>query len=258
MVASMRSDDDVLAPDLERGQAAPLDERGREDVPDEDGREEEPGEAGTAGDEDGGVVPAVLREGPADQEGGDQEDDGLEVPRGEPELRGEVGGIPGEDPHPLVREGVEEVEASDEEERDPDEQEEGVGEDGPGIPDEEEDGERHGDAGDLDDAVEEEVVDPGEQDEPGQHGSSGRPGDEPGGGAESHGGTAIGRRHGYVHSGFGGLIQKRCGQSRAPAHAAGRVKKKVEPSPGVDSTRICPPCRSMILLTIARPMPVPG
>jgi len=47
------------------------------------------------------------------------------------------------------------------------------------------------------------------------------------------------------------------GRQRATGSAAGRVKEKVEPSPGVDSTRIVPPCRSTIFLTTARPMPVP-
>nr|WP_048145183.1 hypothetical protein [Methanosphaerula palustris] len=37
---------------------------------------------------------------------------------------------------------------------------------------------------------------------------------------------------------------------------AGSVKKNVLPSPGVDSTRTLPPCRSTIFLTIARPIPV--
>jgi hypothetical protein len=38
----------------------------------------------------------------------------------------------------------------------------------------------------------------------------------------------------------------------------GKVKKKVEPSPGSDSTQIRPPWRSTIFLQMARPMPVPG
>jgi hypothetical protein len=42
------------------------------------------------------------------------------------------------------------------------------------------------------------------------------------------------------------------------AQAAGRVKKKVDPSPGVDSSQTRPPCRSMIFLTTARPIPVPA
>jgi hypothetical protein len=42
------------------------------------------------------------------------------------------------------------------------------------------------------------------------------------------------------------------------ACSTGRVKKKVEPSPGLDSTHIVPPWHSTIFLAMARPMPVPG
>ena len=45
---------------------------------------------------------------------------------------------------------------------------------------------------------------------------------------------------------------------RPARHAAGRVKEKVEPSPGVDSTHTFPPCRSTIFLTTASPIPVPS
>ena len=38
----------------------------------------------------------------------------------------------------------------------------------------------------------------------------------------------------------------------------GRVKRKVLPWPGRDSTQIRPPCRSTTLLQIASPIPVPG
>ncbi len=40
--------------------------------------------------------------------------------------------------------------------------------------------------------------------------------------------------------------------------AAGRVKMKVEPLPGSDSTRMVPPWLSTIFLQTASPMPVPG
>ena len=36
------------------------------------------------------------------------------------------------------------------------------------------------------------------------------------------------------------------------------MKRKVDPSPGFDSTQIRPPCRSTILAQVARPRPVPG
>ena len=37
-----------------------------------------------------------------------------------------------------------------------------------------------------------------------------------------------------------------------------KPKRKVEPSPGWDSTEMLPPCRSTIFLQIANPMPVPA
>src|SRR2546422_9974014 len=40
-------------------------------------------------------------------------------------------------------------------------------------------------------------------------------------------------------------------------YGVGRVKKKVAPLPGSDSTQIRPPWRSTIFLQIASPMPVP-
>ena len=44
----------------------------------------------------------------------------------------------------------------------------------------------------------------------------------------------------------------------ATVQAAERVKKKVEPSPKVDSTHTFPPWRSTILRTTASPIPVPS
>jgi hypothetical protein len=39
--------------------------------------------------------------------------------------------------------------------------------------------------------------------------------------------------------------------------ATGALKKKVDPSPSVDSTHIRPPCPSMMFLQVASPIPEP-
>src|SRR5262249_10351363 len=46
--------------------------------------------------------------------------------------------------------------------------------------------------------------------------------------------------------------------STSVCHTTGKVKKKVEPSPWVDSTQIVPPWRSTTRLTMVSPAPVPS
>lgn len=129
----------------------------------EDWKDNDTGKDGCTGHKKGDkddrrIMRPVFREGLSDQECGNEERDALEVPGCDPELSREIGGCPGDDPHPFVHEGMDEVEPADEQEGDTDDDEEEVWYGFPCIPDQDEDGERNEDAEQLDEVVKQEVV----------------------------------------------------------------------------------------------------
>jgi len=106
---------------LNGGEADPLHKADGKGLPGEDGGERQRGDGQVCGQQ------GVRQKPAADEKGGQQERGALQVASCYPELGGEIGVEAGEEPHALVGEGVQQVDAADAEVGDADGQQIPVG-----------------------------------------------------------------------------------------------------------------------------------
>src|SRR5574341_482493 len=142
--------DHVFAHDLELRQTRSLDETGGES-PGEYSEEQNDGHQNV----DGERFSRMHR--PPDEKQGREKGEAEEIPEGDPELRRQVRGVAGEDPHPLVGQRVRKVKRPGEEGGDAYEQQERVVLDTSRMPCQHEYDEGHEDVEQLHEAVEEQI-----------------------------------------------------------------------------------------------------
>lgn len=130
----------------------------REILPDKDAKKEQGAGSRAGSDNDPGIVFPVFGDRSANEECRNQKRDTLEVPGSNPELGGKISTISGKDTHPSVREGMDQINAPDEEERNSYDKEKCIMDLPAGVPDDDEDGECNRDTGEFNDPMKEDVV----------------------------------------------------------------------------------------------------